>query len=784
MSPLRRLIHEIHRRSLWQILGIYAVTSWVIWQVVLSLRDGVGLPDWVPPTALVLLLVGLPIVLATAFVQEGGPARGGMAPRRRPRRRKAEVVTDAAGHDASSGRTSRTLVDADTSAASPPTPSAFFTWPRAITAGVLAFALLGLAATGFMGMRTMGIGPAGTLVSRGVLDEREPVLLAEFESPSGDSILAIAVTEALRVDLEQARVVTLLQPAFAHDALRRMGRDPTTRLTSALAVELAVREGVKAVVVGDVTAAGSSYILTARVLGSDGSVLVSARETANIDGIIAATDRLSRTLRERMGESLRALRRAEPLAQVTTPSLDALRRYSQAQRAWDTEDDPRRAIALLREALEHDSAFAMAWRKLGVAYQNIDMDSMQHAVGKAYAHRDRLSDRERYITEGSYHDIVAHDTTRAMTAYETLLELYPDDATGLNNLGRLQVMKGNLAAAAELYGRSIAAHSYASVPYRNRFGVLTRLNRLDEAAAVIDAYEAQFAGHYYVPRMRRQLAEARFDYDEAWRQAELLAQHEGRAQEAGFALGALEIVRGRHRAGLRRTAEAAELDTTSGPGRTELGLNRVFLDVMHRLEPVEAADRLARLLPDAALAALPVERRPYAQLAGVNLLAGRIDVARRHLEQWRRARPEAFEAEHDDVRDLMAEFALYEDDAQFAFVERRRQIANGCVPCRVHLGRAFETAGMPDSAIAAYHSYLEPEENLLGRLFIDRWFLPFVIQRLAALHEQQGDVARALEFHTRLLELWQDADPELGPRVETARRAVERLAGERARPTG
>ena len=37
MSGLKRLIQEIHRRSLWQVLAIYAVASWVIYEVVQGL---------------------------------------------------------------------------------------------------------------------------------------------------------------------------------------------------------------------------------------------------------------------------------------------------------------------------------------------------------------------------------------------------------------------------------------------------------------------------------------------------------------------------------------------------------------------------------------------------------------------------------------------------------------------------------------------------------------------------------------------------------------------------
>ena len=59
MSTFKRLIHEIHRRSLWQVLGIYLVVSWLVFQVVQTLTEGLGLPDWVPPFALILLLIGL-----------------------------------------------------------------------------------------------------------------------------------------------------------------------------------------------------------------------------------------------------------------------------------------------------------------------------------------------------------------------------------------------------------------------------------------------------------------------------------------------------------------------------------------------------------------------------------------------------------------------------------------------------------------------------------------------------------------------------------------------------
>jgi TolB-like protein len=82
MSRLRSLIQEIHRRSLWQVLGIYLGGAWVALQGIEALVSVLGLPEWVPGVALVALIVGLPIVLATAFVQEGVGA--GEAPAEAP----------------------------------------------------------------------------------------------------------------------------------------------------------------------------------------------------------------------------------------------------------------------------------------------------------------------------------------------------------------------------------------------------------------------------------------------------------------------------------------------------------------------------------------------------------------------------------------------------------------------------------------------------------------------------------------------------------------------------
>jgi hypothetical protein len=66
MGNLKKLISEIHHRSLWQVLLIYCGGALIAYQAVQALTEGLGLPQWLPAFAVVLFIVGLPLVLATA----------------------------------------------------------------------------------------------------------------------------------------------------------------------------------------------------------------------------------------------------------------------------------------------------------------------------------------------------------------------------------------------------------------------------------------------------------------------------------------------------------------------------------------------------------------------------------------------------------------------------------------------------------------------------------------------------------------------------------------------
>src|SRR5690606_18218756 len=121
---------------------------------------------------------------------------------------------------------------------------------------------------------------------------------------------------------------------------------------------------------------------------------------------------------------------------VTTPSLPALRKYVEGMRLADEEGEMERGMTLLREAVELDTAFAMAWRKLAVLLNNEQRDrqGMLDAISTAYRHRGRLTEMERLLTEGFYFTRGPEpDRAKALSAYQAAAELDSLSTSALNN---------------------------------------------------------------------------------------------------------------------------------------------------------------------------------------------------------------------------------------------------------------------------------------------------------------------------------------------------------------
>jgi len=751
-------------RTLLQVLGIYAAGSWLVMQVVDVLKENMGLPDWVFPFALVLLLIGLPIILTTAVVQK-------------------RIATGSTGAPAGS---SASAFAAATEPAGPE-PSAevrrLFTWKNALVGGAAAFVLLAVVTGGFMVMRSRGIGPVGSLVAKGMLEERAKVVVAEFASP--DASLGAAASEALRIDLAQSPVVDVVEPTTLTDALRRMERDPAAPLTFDVAREVAVREGYPAVIGGEIRTVGNGYSLSARIVdAASGQTLASHRETASdADAIIPAIDRLSSKMRERIGESYTDLRADEPLDQVTTASLDALEKYSQAIAIFDRGGDTELMNDLLEEAVAIDPGFAMAWRKLGLTRDRPSgrIEAMEYALARS----DRLTERERLLTEAAYAEWVKRDFQAAITAYERLIEMDPTDTWALNNLGVVYDQDlGQYDRAYEYYRRAVELDSSAVVHTRNLARTAINLGRFDEAESLLETATVRFPEDDDIPGLWIDLAANRRDYEgviEATERLRPLATDPRVEMRRLAVLSDVAMLRGRLAEAERLAEESARAHERGGlpnPRRSMLS-GLVWSDVNVRRNPAAARRRLEDLLAAEPLEADDPVNRNYIGTAMQFARLGDRARAQALLAEFEAEVPAEYRANVENPYLTIEGMLLIHDGKYEEAVETlKKREPRGCVLCRyLPTAVAFDSLGARDSAIAYYEGYVEADwDNRLG--WDDDTLAP-TLERLGQLYDEAGDAEKAALYYAQFVELWDGAAPELQPRVAAARARLEAILEER-----
>jgi tetratricopeptide (TPR) repeat protein/tRNA A-37 threonylcarbamoyl transferase component Bud32 len=733
--------------------GLFLLGAVAVLGVVYFLTIQLGLPNWVPWVALGLLAAGLPIMILTGLLE-----------RRRARARATGMFTS--GGEAPVQRA--------------------FTWRRAMLGGVGAFALLGVGTIVYTAMRMLGIGPVGTLVAAGKLNSRDRVLVAEFVNRAPDTTLGVSVTEAFQIDLAQTQVIRVMNSREIAAGLQRMGRNSDAALDPATANELAIREGAKAVVLGEINQVGGSYVLTARLISPvDGTELVALRENAEDDkGILAAIDRLSGRMRERIGESLKTIRGSESLDQVTTASLDALRLYSQGVRAAD-QGDFERAQALLRQAIAIDTGFAMAWRKLAVTLSNSGASNSRviDATTHAYANRERLPDVERYQATAYYYNAVDVDPDQEAAAYRSLLSITPNNTTALNNLSIILNNRREYAEAERLIDQGLQTDSTVSSMYVN--GVSARLGqgKVAEARQLLSRMERVLGGTNIVTWLSGLVAASQGQYDSATiRFDSLAAARQVSWQEVGLLLSYnADLTRGRVALARRHLdGQLRILESDSQPG-TYLGNVAAFAAIRAQVlgDPAGGRAMVDSALARYPLSTIPVTDRPYSTLAAALARSGDPGRARRLIAEYETTVPEGLRKgdafRHTAAGDIAMQEGRWNDAIQSY---RKWRDESGCSNCGwFDIGQAFEKAGQQDSALLAYRRGIETPGNLQRNLG-DPFDLARTYKRLGELEESR-DRARALEYYGQFVELWKDADPALQPTVRDIRARMAQLANER-----
>ncbi len=540
---------------------------------------------------------------------------------------------------------------------------------------------------------------------------------------------------------------------------------------------------MRAIVAGEIGTVGGAYVLAARVIAAvTAEGLVAERETAaSTQELIAAVDRLSAKVRERIGESLRTVRSTPPLNRVTTNSLEALRLYSQGCRMIGTQTQTD-AIPFFKQAIALDTGFATAYAALAVIYRNTGRDPVARieATRKAYTLRDRLTEPERYMILARYYGDVEADREQEMATYRRMLERYPDAHAALNNLGMGLRRQRRWEEAEELFRRARAIWrarfperhhpSYTNILH-SQFA-LNRTAALDSSLRLFEGVRPDLA-LFYASR----LAAARRDYDSAWQgfqqYVEQYPSFGGRFRFAQVAAVRGQLTRAAQE-WWRIMALADEQDDALPLLLAATDLAQVT--ARYRGAHTEAARSLDAALERYPLDSFAPEQRPYPELVAAYAAVGQDTEASNLLAAYRREIPEEARRLQPNRHRAVGWMALATGEFDQAIAAFRAFDESGCGSCGVYeLAHTFDMAGNVDSAVVIY------ERAVAARVLNLRWhfrWLPVAYRRLGELYEQRGDREKAIDYYNRFVDLWQDADPELQPQVEDVKQRLARLVGE------
>ena len=264
---------------------------------------------------------------------------------------------------------------------------------------------------------------------------RDWVVVGNLHNLTDDKLYDQSVNSALRISLEQSQYVNVLPELSVQQTLQRMQLNPgKTDVNRAIGAQVALREGARALILPTVADVGGRVRVTAEVIdpNTQATVYSVSADGTGAQSVLPSLDSVSKQLRGKLGEALAMVsKQSQPLAQVTTPDLNALKAYSLGESAYN-HVDLKSAEAYFNEALRIDPHFALARIDLANIYSNEDQIAKAlDQIRAAQADRARLSARDALYADAFAASFVTPG--RSLDKWKLLATVYPDYFPGLSD---------------------------------------------------------------------------------------------------------------------------------------------------------------------------------------------------------------------------------------------------------------------------------------------------------------------------------------------------------------
>ena len=428
---MANLFAELKRRHIYRVAAAYAVVAWVLLQLVANVSPILDLPPWIARSILLLLVIGFPIALVFAWVQQLAPEGGALT-------------------RVSTGKLDWALV------------SALLIVIALVSYQQLAPAPAAKTAQG------QQAGVAASRVTSATQAGAVSIAVLPFTNLSSDpnqEFFSDGMTEEITSALAKVpnlRVVgrtSAFQFKGENKDLRTIGQ----ALSATHLIEGSVRKD------------GNQLRITAQLIkADDGTHLWTESYDRELKGVFAVQEDIAKAIVAALKVPL-GLHQAELFVTNRAISTDSYQKYLRARGLVRTRQPMQATDAngLLEEITARDTDYAPAWALLALAYDVTPQDAAWYSGAMEETRR------------------VGKDSLpKAEAAALRAIQLDANLADGYASLGRVQLARGELLRAEESYSRALALdpnNPDALLFYGN---LLAEVGHLKEALAVMQRLRA------------------------------------------------------------------------------------------------------------------------------------------------------------------------------------------------------------------------------------------------------------------------------------------------------
>jgi serine/threonine protein kinase/tetratricopeptide (TPR) repeat protein len=574
------------------------------------------------------------------------------------------------------------------------------------------------------------------------------VLVSDFQNNTGDSLFDDTLEPMFNVALEGASFINGFNRGTARKVAAGLPNSPQ-KLDEQASREVAIKEGIPAIVTGSLSKHGNGYNLSVKAIDAvTGKTLASAdANTDNKDALLMEVPKLAVPIRQALGDTTpKSVQLNAAQGTFSNSNLEAVHQYSvgMEQQFQGKSAD---ALQSFTRATQLDPNFARAYAGMAAASGNLgQLSDAEKYVKLAMQHIDQLTERERYRVRAHYY-VRTQNWQKCVEEYSELVREYPADNVGYGNLATCYARMLNMPKAMEAAreGLKIAPsnvfermNSSLYSCYTNDFQSCERGGRA--VLQMNPSYEHAFLVVAYAQLGQGQVSQAAGEYQ----QLEKVSPRGASLAAAG--LGNIALYQGRFKEGIQILEKGTAVD-------------------LEAKNPVAAADKVlliayANLWRGDQHAAAAAARRAITlrQSAKVRFLAARVLVEADEIAEARQlanglaseiyAEPQAY------AKLISGEVALHDHNSKEAiqFFTEAKNLLDTWIG-RFDLGRAYLEAGAYGEADSEFDRCIARRGEAL-EFFLDDLptysFLPPVYYYQGRILEGLGSKGFADSYRTYL----------------------------------